>query len=150
MIAVDKKKPLIPGSGGISNNVRENARTRIYRKAARSAAKLARNLASAVLLLIFFFPFYWMIITSFKSLGETMVFPPSLLPKQFHFSNYAGAFSAFPFIRFLVNSCIVTAAVLALQMMTVIPAAYAFSQYQFKGKGFLFGQIGRASCRERV
>ena len=80
MIAVDKKKPLIPGSGGISNNVRENARTRIYRKAAaRSAAKLARNLASAVLLLIFFFPFYWMIITSFKSLGETMVFPPSLL-----------------------------------------------------------------------
>lgn len=68
-----------------------------------------------------------------------MVFPPSLLPKQFHLSNYAGAFGAFPFIRFLVNSCIVTAAVLALQMMTVIPAAYAFSQYQFKGKGFLFG-----------
>ena len=29
MIAVDKKKPLIPGSGGISNNVRENARADI-------------------------------------------------------------------------------------------------------------------------
>lgn len=123
MIAVNKKPFFPPYLGGQS----------------RIPGKCLRLLVSALLLLIFFFPFFWMVITSFKSLGETMIFPPSLLPKQFRFSNYAEAFHAFPFVRYLVNSCIVTVSVLILQMLTVIPAAYAFSQYKFRGKTVLFG-----------
>lgn len=92
-----------------------------------------------LLTLVFIFPFYWMIITAFKSLGETITFPPSLWPKELHWENFSRVFEVIPFQQFLINSCIVTFSVLILQMLTTIPAAYAFSQYRFRGKNILFG-----------
>ena len=92
-----------------------------------------------LLVLVFFFPFFWMVSSSLKTLGETMQFPPTLLPTEPQWSNYDGAISSIPFGKYLLNSVIVTLAVLALQTVTVVPAAYAFSQYRFRGRGFLFG-----------
>lgn len=103
---------------------------------AREAGKLVLDIA---LVLLFFFPFFWMVSSSLKTLGETMQFPPSLFPASPQWQNYADAMKSGPFGTYLVNSIIVTAAVLALQTLTVIPAAYAFSQYKFKGKKVLFG-----------
>ncbi len=100
---------------------------------------IVKTAVSVVLFLIFFFPFFWMVITSLKTLGETMIFPPTLLPESFQFINYARAFTAIPFAKYLMNSCIVTISVLILQMLTVVPAAYAFSQYRFKGRNLFFG-----------
>lgn len=94
---------------------------------------------NVLLVLVFFFPFFWMAASSLKTLGETMQFPPSLLPADPQWQNYRSAWTSIPFGKYLVNSCIVTASVLLLQALTVVPAAYAFSQYDFKGKNLLFG-----------
>ena len=115
---------------------RRSARTHRAKKAARRVARWAVN---AILVLVFFFPFFWMAVSSLKTLGETMQFPPSLLPASPQWQNYQSAWTSIPFGKYLVNSCIVTASVLVLQMLTVVPAAYAFSQYDFKGKRLLFG-----------
>ncbi|MGL4737464.1 MAG: carbohydrate ABC transporter permease [Cellulosilyticaceae bacterium] len=100
-----------------------------------------RLLFTVFLFLIFFFPFYWMFITSVKTLGETVVFPPSMLPQVFQWENFSKAFNAIPFMHYLRNSVIITVSVLVLQMVTIIPAAYAFARYQFKGDRFIFGLI---------
>lgn len=104
--------------------------------------KISKNfftiIISLAVFLIFFFPFFWMLITSVKSLGEIMIFPPTLFPETIHLENYVRAFNSMAFLKYLGNSCIVTFSVLVLQMVTVVPAAYAFSQYKFKGRNILF------------
>ena len=105
-------------------------------------SKISKNfftiIISLAIFLIFFFPFFWMLITSVKSLGEIMIFPPTLFPETIHLENYVRAFNSMAFLKYLGNSCIVTFSVLVLQMVTVVPAAYAFSQYKFKGRNILF------------
>lgn len=92
-----------------------------------------------LLILVFFVPFYWMILTSIKSSGEILKFPPSFWVKDPQWINFSTAFHSIPFLQFTLNSVIVTAGVLACQFVTVIPAAYAYARYQFRGKKLLFG-----------
>lgn len=101
--------------------------------------KSLKIILDVFLALIFFFPFYWMAVTAFKTLGETITFPPSLFPANPQWQNFVQVIQVIPFMHYLFNSCVVTASVLVLQMLTTIPAAYAFSQYNFKGKKVLFG-----------
>ncbi|MBO8170521.1 MAG: carbohydrate ABC transporter permease [Bacillaceae bacterium] len=93
----------------------------------------------AVITLIFVFPFIWMMITALKSLPETVVFPPEWIPETWMWSNFKVAWSSGPFLRYFFNSLFVAVAILVLQILTMVPAAYAFSRYQFPGRGFLFG-----------
>ncbi|WP_196594618.1 carbohydrate ABC transporter permease [Pectinatus sottacetonis] len=103
------------------------------------SVRLLRCIVNIILFLIFFFPFYWLFITSFKTLGATMVFPPKLFPDTFLFQNYVDAFKAIPFLQFIENSLVVTVTILILQMLTIVPAAYGFARYNFKGRSFFFG-----------
>jgi sn-glycerol 3-phosphate transport system permease protein len=89
--------------------------------------------------LVYFVPFWWMVLTALKSKAETLRFPPILWVNEPHWENFAVAFAAFPFLRYLGNSIIVTGAILLCQIVTVIPAAYAFARYTFPGKRLLFG-----------
>jgi sn-glycerol 3-phosphate transport system permease protein len=98
-----------------------------------------RLLTAVLLILIFFVPFYWMIITSIKSLGEVLKFPPSLWPENPQWQNFLRAVTAIPFIKYTINSVIVTLGILLCQLLTIIPAAYAFARFRFKGRTFFFG-----------
>ncbi|WMJ87283.1 carbohydrate ABC transporter permease [Anaerocolumna sp. MB42-C2] len=98
-----------------------------------------KTILNTLIILIFFVPFYWMALTAVKSLGETLIFPPAFFVKTPHFENFINAYQAIPFLKFTINSLIVTLGTLLLQFITVIPAAYAFARYQFHLKNFLFG-----------
>lgn len=112
----------------------------VQRRAVMSGARrVGRWVINVLLVLLFFFPFFWMLSSSLKTLGETMQFPPSLLPADPQWQNFVDAWTSIPFAHYLMNSVIVTLAVLGLQLLTVVPAAYAFSQYRFAGRGVLFG-----------
>ena len=115
------------------------ARAQKSHRVRAAVRRTGRWVMNVLLVLVFFFPFFWMAASSLKTLGETMQFPPSLLPADPQWQNYRSAWTSIPFGKYLVNSCIVTASVLLLQALTVVPSAYAFSQYDFKGKNLLFG-----------
>ncbi|MFA9381535.1 MAG: carbohydrate ABC transporter permease, partial [Acetanaerobacterium sp.] len=100
---------------------------------------LGKIFIGVLLILVFFVPFYWMIITSVKSLGQVLEFPPPFWVADPQWQNFAKAFTAIPFLKYTLNSIIVTVGILACQMVTVIPAAYAFAKYSFAGKKFFFG-----------
>ena len=109
------------------------------RRVTRVVARVVRWLVNALLVLVFLSPFLWMVSSSLKTLGETMTFPPSLLPAVPQGQNYATAWNSIPFGKYVANSLVVTLTVLVMQLVTVVPAAYAFSQYKFRGRGVLFG-----------
>jgi len=96
-------------------------------------------LALLAVVLIFAFPFLWMALTAFKTMPEVFRFPPALLPEKWQIENFAAAWNSGPFLTYLVNSLIVAAAILVLQVLTAVPAAYAFARYKFKGRNVLFG-----------
>jgi sn-glycerol 3-phosphate transport system permease protein len=104
----------------------------------------ARILSMALKLfiaLIFVFPFYWMFITAFKTFDETILFPPTLWPKRWIYENFINTWNAAPFNIFLKNSIIITLSIVVLQIIIMIPAAFAFAKYNFKYKGLLFGVV---------
>jgi sn-glycerol 3-phosphate transport system permease protein len=82
-----------------------------------------------------------MLSVSFQTQEETMTFPATFFPKHLQFSNYADAWNSRPFPMFLKNSVIVVVSILVIQLFVMIPAAYAFAKYEFKGKNILFGLV---------
>ena len=101
-------------------------------------------LMKLLLLFIFGWPFFWMISTSLQSMEEVNSITPTFLPAVAHFENYVEAWCSGPggsMWVFLKNSLIVVVAVIVLQMIVVVPAAYAFAKYEFKGKKICFGAV---------
>ena len=120
-----------------------DVRTRkaVFRKSLRAVLQVINVVGLLVLVLVFAMPFAWMISTSLKTLPETMIFPPQWIPNKFIWQNYADAWNTGPFLRYFMNSVIVAVGILILQMLTIIPASYAFARYKFKGSSFLFGVV---------
>ena len=85
------------------------------------------------------FPFYWMILTSFKQYSS---YNSEYIPKFFTlnptFDNYISAFQAANLGRYFFNSIIYTLATTALMLIVIILAAFAFARLSFKGKNILF------------
>ena len=108
-------------------------------KPIRCVGTVLKILIDLLIALIFFIPFYWMFITSVKTLGQTLLMPPSFWVSDPQWGNFAVVFQKIDILGMLKNSLIVTAGTLFCQCVTVIPAAYAFARYRFKGSKILFG-----------
>ena len=89
--------------------------------------------------LIVLFPFYWMVLTSFK---DTALFMDEKVPTFFTteptLANYSKAFTEVPLGRFLLNTLIFTVATTGLMMVVIVPAAFAFARLEFKGRNLVF------------
>lgn len=89
--------------------------------------------------LIVLFPFYWMLLTSVKGYGD---YNAESIPKLFTLSptleNYFTAFTSVPLLDYFVNTIIFTVLTTALMLVIIVPAAFAFSRLEFKGKNLVF------------
>ena len=103
--------------------------------------KIFRIIALILVSIVFLGPFLWMVFTSFKPLAEALRLPPTFLPETWVPQNYADAWQSGPFLHYTKNSVIVTLSVVALQLLTIIPASYAFAKMDFKFKKILFSLI---------
>lgn len=116
-----------------------------YQKIEKSAktGKTVLNVVIYTLLslwmLIVLFPFYWMILTSVKSYSS---YNSERIPQFFTlsptFENYSDAFTAVPLGQYFLNTIIFTVATTAIMLVVIIPAAFAFSRLEFRGKNLLF------------
>jgi sn-glycerol 3-phosphate transport system permease protein len=91
--------------------------------------------------LVYMFPLYWMIVTSLKSIPETALFPPSWLPKRWMFENFADVWRTGPFVRYFLNSLLVSASIVAMEIAVAVQASYAFAKKKFPGSKALFALI---------
>jgi multiple sugar transport system permease protein len=111
---------------------------------ARLGATRRRHLKTAILFVvmaivfcIYVFPTYFVISTSFKTQADALAMPP----KWFNFTptldNYRTAFGEYGMWPNFVNSIIVTCGSTLLALLLGVPAAYAFSRFNFRGRDSL-------------
>jgi len=112
---------------------------------ARRGRRLARMRAGAVFYLVvgvltcfFMGPFVWTVLSSLKDAHEIVTFPPTLIPERLRFENYPYAWNKVPFLRFYINSTIVTGLAMVGQTATATLVAYGFARFRFPLKGFFF------------
>lgn len=84
------------------------------------------------------FPFLWMVLTSFKTVGEAMQIPPTFFPEKFRTEAYSQIVSALPFVRVYVNTIISTVVTTVVQVLFCSMAAYAFARLEFPLKNVIF------------
>lgn len=89
--------------------------------------------------LIVLFPFYWMVLTSFKDYGAyNAEYVPQFYTLSPTIENYVEAFTAVDLGQYLLNTVIFTVITTALMVFVTILAAFAFARLQFTGKNLLF------------
>ena len=91
--------------------------------------------------LIVLFPFYWMIISSLKTLPEYRESVPTLWPRIIVWRNYAEAFTTANLGRLFLNTAYVGIVSTLLSLVITVLSAFAFARLEFKGKDTLFGAL---------
>jgi multiple sugar transport system permease protein len=104
----------------------------------RRAVLISLLIAGGIVMMV---PFLWMITTSLKTRAEVFAIPPTLLPAQARWENYADMWDALPFGAFFVNSFKLAALNTIGQLISCSMAAYAFAVLRFPFRGPLFGLL---------
>lgn len=99
--------------------------------------KMIAQIALLTFIILTLVPFLWTISTSFKETGEILSYPPSLLPKKATWHNYIKVLTQDNFLRFMLNSTIVTLCSVAVTLLVSMFAGYGAARFQFPGKGFI-------------
>ena len=90
---------------------------------------------------IMIFPFVWMILTSSKTIPESLAIPPTIFPKELILSNFQDAMESLPFLNLYWNTALMIVFRVLCAIVFSSMAGYAFAKLNFKGKNFLFGII---------
>ncbi len=92
--------------------------------------------------LLSIFPFIWLTSTSLKGLNEDIfAYPPTIIPTDFTWANYVDVWHKVDFIAYFMNSMIVAALTVILNLVLSSLAAYPLARMQFKGKKVFFFSI---------
>ena len=94
-----------------------------------------------VMAIIILFPFYWMIISSLKSLEEYRETIPTFWPRNVLWGNYVRAFNTANLGRLFLNTAYVGIVSTLLSLVITVLAAFAFARLEFKGKDAMFGAL---------
>jgi trehalose/maltose transport system permease protein len=94
------------------------------------------------------FPFYYAVVTSFKS-GQA-IFHVDYWPSSFSLDNYVAVLGTGHFPRNILNSLIVAAATVALSLALGVTASYALARIHFRGRRLLLFTILSVSMFPQV
>jgi len=88
--------------------------------------------------LVMVLPLVWMVVTSLQTLNETRHYPPTLIPRSLEWRNYTEVLRHTPFVRWFVNTTIVTVTVVIGNLILCSLAGYAFARIRFFGRDVAF------------
>ena len=103
--------------------------------------KIGTYLFLGIMALIVLFPFYWMIISSLKTIDEYELAVPTLFPKIIVWSNYSDAFKTASLGKLFMNTLYVGILSTLLSLVITVLSAFAFARLEFKGKDLLFAGL---------
>lgn len=85
-------------------------------------------------------PFYWTIVTSFKSRTEVRVFPPTWWPQEPTLEHWTGLtnLNIGSFTLFYRNSLVVATSVTLLVLLTSALVGYVLAKHHFRGREVVF------------
>jgi multiple sugar transport system permease protein len=127
----------------MSATARPSPATAISRpRASRSWMRVARLTLTYIFLsagsVLFLVPLIWTVSTSLKPLDQIFVYPIKWIPEPFVWQNYPDVFRRVPFLRYTINTTIITAFGVAGSLLGSSLAAYSFARLRYPGKRWLF------------
>ena len=102
------------------------------------AVKVIVYLFLIAMAVVVLFPFYWMIISSLKSLAEYRLNVPTFWPQKIILRNYVDAFTTANLGRLFLNTMYVGVVSTLLSLVITVLSAFAFARLEFKGRETLF------------
>jgi ABC-type glycerol-3-phosphate transport system permease component len=106
------------------------------RPRAQIAGRIALYLALGAVAALFFVPFLWTVVTSVKTLPDSLRF--SFWPQHPTLQGYRDALTTFNFGRYALNSAIVASVITACNVVLASLGGYAFARLRFPGRDLLF------------
>jgi len=112
------------------------------------AGDLAPNIVGIVMIfigLVFLFPFFLVLMTSFKDVSDLLMYPPTIMPRKPTLINYidlfTNSFDGYPFSGLLVSMLAVPfLPALAVTLVSTV-SAFGAAYYEYKGRRPLYALI---------
>ncbi|MBE6595734.1 MAG: carbohydrate ABC transporter permease, partial [Ruminococcaceae bacterium] len=120
---------------------RDMAKVTAKQRVVKVLVKVALYAFLITMAIIVLFPFYWMLISSVKSLEEYNLAIPTLFPLEFHFENYIEGFKTAQLGQLFLNTLYVGIVSTALSLVVTVISAFAFARLEFRGKNALFAAL---------
>ncbi len=122
--------------------IKDMGKVNIAQRIAKPVVTLCTYLFLLLMALIVLFPFYWMIISSMKSLTEYKLTVPTFWPQKIQLlQNYTSAFSTGNLGRLFLNTAYVGIVSTILSLVITVLTAFSFARLEFKGKNALFAAL---------
>ncbi len=102
------------------------------RTQARLRAALGYGLGS-IFVFALVLPLIWVVTTSIRPLAEVTSTPPVIFPRSFTFNAYVELWDAGPFLKYFLNSVVISLSTALIALAFSISAAYAFARFRFWG-----------------
>lgn len=91
--------------------------------------------------LLMVLPFVWMVLTSGKTLAESVAIPPSIFPESFQWNNFSVVLNKLPFISFYINTFLMIGFRVIGSVLFSAMAAYACARLEFPGRNLFFSLV---------
>jgi multiple sugar transport system permease protein len=88
--------------------------------------------------LVVLFPLFWALSTSLKPETEIMAYPPRFVPRTPTLASYRYLFVSMPFLRFFLNSLLLSSATVVATIAAASLAAYVINRRRFPGREVFF------------
>ncbi len=125
----------------VTMHARDMQRLTVGQRIMKGVSLSGTYLFLGLMALIVLFPFYWMIISSLKTLDEYRMSTPTFWPRVIMLSNYLDAFTTASLGRLFMNTMYVGLVSTLLSLVITILTAFAFARLEFKGKETLFALL---------
>ena len=108
------------------------------RRTLKTLGRWSVNIFSTGLALLWAVPVLWALVASFRPAENPIGRGDVWFSTSLTFENYTHAWSLAPFGQYYINTIVVVVLILAVQMVTIILAGFAFANYEFIGKRWIF------------
>ena len=80
------------------------------------------------------FPFLYMISVGFMDYSEVTLMPPKIIPSSLRWQNFVEVFEKAPFVRYFLNTILVSSITTIATLITAVLAAFSLSTLTFRFK----------------
>jgi multiple sugar transport system permease protein len=96
----------------------------------RLSSRMILWIILAIVLVLYGFPFLYLLLTSFKTPSDAIAIPPAVFPQVWTLDNYVSALTKDGVVPSLINSLVTAVLSTGFSLVLAVPAAYAITRYR--------------------
>jgi multiple sugar transport system permease protein len=137
----------VPAEPAMQTTARASGRQRrgVNREGLEAGRRSTRTLLWVLLaaaMVLYGFPFLYLLFTSFKTPIDTIAVPPTILPREWTLENYTNALGRSGVLASFINSIQTAIISTVLSLVLAVPAAYGITRYQtLSGRIFIMAAL---------